>query len=170
MVAKGNPLGLLSLQDVTRTGARFVNRTRGTGTRVVLDELLSQAGIAPASIQGYDTAEPSHTAAALAVSSGSADVALGIAIAAQAQGLDFVPLVQENYHLVCLKSALQEPAIASLLALLQSPAWQTRLAALPGYTPARAGEVLSLREVLSWWSFARPKTSKSGKATKAMAP
>jgi molybdate-binding protein len=161
MVAKGNPLGLQSLQDITRTSARFVNRTRGTGTRVVLDELLAQAGIAPASIQGYDTAEQSHTAAALSVSSGAADVALGIAIAAQAQGLDFVPLVQENYHLVCLKSALQEPAIASLLTLLQSPAWQARLAALPGYTPARSGEVLSLREVLSWWSFAKPKVGKT---------
>ncbi|MEY2860065.1 MAG: hypothetical protein RL392_523 [Pseudomonadota bacterium] len=163
MVAKGNPLGLQSLQDIARTSARFINRTRGTGTRVVLDELLAQAGIAPASIQGYDTVEQSHTAAALAVSSGSADAALGIAIAAQAQGLDFVPLVQENYHLVCLKSALQEPAIESLLALLQSPAWQARLAALPGYTPARSGEVLSLREVLSWWSFAKPKSGKLSK-------
>ena len=161
MVAKGNPLGLQSLHDIAHTGARFVNRTRGTGTRVVLDELISQAGIAPANIQGYDTAEPSHTAAALAVSSGSADVALGIAIAAQAQSLDFVPLVQENYHLVCLKSALQEPAIESLLSLLQSPAWQSRMAALPGYTPARSGQVLSLREVLSWWSFARPKVGKT---------
>jgi molybdate transport repressor ModE-like protein len=168
MVAKGNPLGLQSLHDVARTGARFVNRTRGTGTRVVLDELLLQAGIAPGSIKGYETVEPSHTAAALAVSSGAADVALGIAIAAQAQGLDFVPLVQENYHLVCLKSALQEPAIASLLTLLQSPAWQMRLAALPGYTPARSGEVLSLREVLSWWRFAKPKAGKTtAKNTKA---
>ena len=160
MVAPGNPLGLLSLADVQRTGARFVNRALGTGTRVVVDELLAQAGIAGKDLRGYDTTEPSHTAAAHAVASGSADVALGIAIAAQAQGLDFVPLVQENYHLVCLKSALQEPAIAALLEVLQSPAWQDRLAGIAGYTPSHCGEVLSLRKVLGWWSFARPKNRK----------
>ena len=160
MVAPGNPLGLLSLADVQRTGARFVNRALGTGTRVVVDELLAQAGIADKDLRGYDTTEPSHTAAAHAVASGSADVALGIAIAAQAQGLDFVPLVQESYHLVCLKSALQEPAIAALLEVLQSPAWQDRLAGIAGYTPSHCGEVLSLRKVLGWWSFARPKNRK----------
>jgi molybdate transport repressor ModE-like protein len=164
MVAPGNPLGLHSLADVQRTQARFVNRALGTGTRVVLDELLAQAGIAASSIKGYETNEVSHSAAAHAVAAGSADVALGIAVAAQSQGLDFVPLVQENYHLVCLKSALQEPAIVALLALLQNPGWQHTLGQIAGYTPARSGQVLSLREVLSWWSFAKPKPGKAPKA------
>jgi molybdate transport repressor ModE-like protein len=164
MVAPGNPLGLHSLADVQRTQARFVNRALGTGTRVVLDELLAQAGIAASSIKGYETNEVSHSAAAHAVAAGSADVALGIAVAAQSQGLDFVPLVQENYHLVCLKSALQEPAIVALLALLQNPGWQHTLGQIAGYTPARSGQVLSLREVLSWWSFAKPNPGKAPKA------
>ena len=161
MVAPGNPLKLQTLADVQRSGARFVNRTLGTGTRVVLDELLAQAGLLAADISGYDTVEPSHTAAAHAVAAGTADVALGIAIAARAQRLDFVPLVQENYHLVCLKSALQEPAIGALLALLQSPGWKEQMATLPGYTPAQCGQVLSLRDVLPWWQFARQKTRKA---------
>jgi putative molybdopterin biosynthesis protein len=70
-------------------------------------------------------------------------------------------LVQENYHLVCLKSALQEPAIVALLALLQSPGWQKQMGNLPGYTPAQCGQVLSLRDVLPWWQFARQKTRKA---------
>jgi molybdate-binding protein len=164
MVAPGNPLELQSLADVQRTQARFVNRALGTGTRVVLDELLQKAGMAASDINGYDTNEVSHTAAAHAVATGNADVALGIAIAAQSQGLDFVPLVQENYHLVCLKSALQDPAIASLLTVLQSPVWQKRLSAIAGYKPSQCGQVLSLRQVLDWWSFARPKLAKAPKA------
>ena len=68
-----------------------------------------------------------------------------------------MPLVQESYHLVCLKSALEEPAIAALLALLQSPRWQQRLAAMAGYTPHHSGEVESMRKVLPWWDFARHK-------------
>ncbi len=147
--------------DVQRSGARFVNRTLGTGTRVILDELLAQAGLAAAGIKGYDTVEPSHTAAALAVASGTADVALGIAIAAQSQGLDFVPLVQENYHLVCLKTALQEPAVKALLDLLQGADWQSCMQGIAGYAPHQCGQVLSLSDVLPWWKFAKEKSRKN---------
>jgi molybdate-binding protein len=157
MVAPGNPLALLSLQQVSDTQARFVNRALGTGTRVVLDELLAQNGLSAAQVQGYDKTEPSHAAAALAVASGQADVALGIEAAAVALGLDFVPLVQESYHLVCLKTALDQAAIAALRAVLRSPDWQQHLATTPGYAPAQCGEVQSLRQVLPWWSYARPK-------------
>ncbi len=160
MVAAGNPLGLHTLADVQRTQARFVNRARGTGTRVVLDELLAHAGIAANTLQGYERSEPSHTAAAHAVASNSADAALGIAIAAKAQGLDFVPLVQENYHLVCLKSALDEPAIAALREVLQSARWQQALADIAGYRPSHSGQVLPLNELLPWWNFSKRKMRK----------
>ena len=155
MVAPGNPLQLRTLHDVQRSGARFVNRPLGTGTRVVLDELLLRSGLAPALFPGYAHSEPSHTAVAHAIAAGAADVGLGIEVAARAHGLDFVPLLDEHYHLVCLKSALADPAIVALLALLQSPAWQARLCALPGYRAWHSGEVQSLRRVLPWWDFAR---------------
>jgi molybdate transport repressor ModE-like protein len=157
MVAPGNPLGLQCLKDLKAGPARFVNRALGTGTRVVLDELLAQNGLLPGDIRGYEHTEPSHTAAAQAIASGAADVALGIEIAAHARGLDFVPLVQEYYHLVCLKSALVEPAIAALLALLQSARWQHQLGATVGYAPHHSGEIQSLRQVLPWWDFPEKK-------------
>lgn len=157
MVAKGNPLDLHSLPDLKQRSARFVNRTLGSGTRLVLDELLAQSGLQAADIEGYECTEPSHTAAAHAVASGAADAGLGIELAARAQGLDFVPLVQESYHLVCLKSALEQPAIAALLALLQSPRWQQQLAGTAGYLPSHSGEIRSLRAVLPWWDFSRQK-------------
>ena len=157
MLAPGNPLELHTLQDLIDKQARFVNRTLGSGTRVVLDELLGQQGIARTVLNGYPRTEPSHTAVAHAVAAGVADAGLGIEVAARSAGLDFVPLVEENYHLVCLKSALQDPAIAALQALLQSDPWQHKLAQTPGYSPQHSGEVLSLRAVLPWWSFARRK-------------
>lgn len=153
MVAAGNPLQLRTLQDVQSSRARFINRPLGTGTRVVLDELLAQAALPAAQFPGYEHTEPSHTAVAHAIASGAADVGLGIEVAARAQDLDFVPLLEESYHLVCLKSALEDPAIVALLDLLKSPAWQAQLAALPGYRPWRSGEVQSLRKVLPWWDF-----------------
>ena len=134
MVAPGNPLGLHSLVDVARTGARFINRPLGSGTRVLLDDLLAQAGMDPESIVGYALNEPSHTAIAQAVAAGAADVGIGIELAARARGLDFVPLVHERYHLACLKDSLDQPATLALRNLLQTPEWLAHMATLPGYS------------------------------------
>ena len=157
MVAPGNPFSLMNLQDVARTGARFVNRALGTGTRVLLDELLVQAGLQAGDLKGYGRTEPSHTAVAQSIASGAADVGLGIEQAARSKGLDFVPLLRENYHLVCLKSALEQPGIAALRQLLQGQSWQQTLAAMAGYAPSDSGEVLALSQVLPWWDFRRKK-------------
>ena len=159
IVARGNPLGLASLADVARTGARFVNRPLGTGTRVLLSDLLAQAGLESGDIAAHGREEPSHAALAQAIAAGSADVGMGIELAARARGLDFVPLVHERYHLACLKSTLEQPATRALRELLQAPAWHKRMAAMPGYAPMHCGEVLAMSRVLPWWNFARRKTA-----------
>lgn len=157
MVAPGNPLGLQGLADLARPGLRFTHRERGTGTRVVLEELLAGQQIDLARIADPRRTEPSHRAAAEAVASGSADAAFGIEAAARTRGLGFVPLAREQYFLVVLRPSLAHPQVRALLDLLQSPAWQAQLDALPGYSAARCGEVLSLRGVLPWWSYRKPK-------------
>lgn len=157
IVARGNPLRLASLHDLQRPDVRFVNRALGTGTRVLLDDMLARDGIAASTLTGYARTEPSHSAVANAVASGSADAGLGIEVAARAKNLDFVPLVQEDYFLVCLKSALELPSTQALLGILASPAWQAKLAAMPGYAPSRSGEVLAMSQVLPWWHFPRKK-------------
>jgi putative molybdopterin biosynthesis protein len=160
IVAKGNPLALRSIAGLASTRARFVNRAIGTGTRVLFDELLAQAKLDPRRIEGYASAEPSHSAVAQAVASGAADAGLGIEPAARARGLDFVPLLHEDYYLVCLKDALDEPPVQALRSFLRGRAWQDKLRTLPGYEPLpeKSGEVLSLTDQLPWWSF---RTSKS---------
>jgi putative molybdopterin biosynthesis protein len=157
IVAPGNPLVITTLADLCRDGIRFANRARGTGTRVLLDELLAAQRINPQHIAGFDRAEPSHRSAAEAVASGSADAALGIEAAADARGMGFVPLAQEHYFLVTLQHALAQPPVQALLQLLRSAEWRAQLDALPGYESSDCGEVLSLRRVLPWWSFRKPK-------------
>ena len=152
MVAPGNPLGLQAWQDLLRPDVRFVNRTLGTGTRLLLDDWLTTRGLKGSAIAGYEREESSHAAVAACVASGQADCALGIESAACAHQLDFVPLLHEHYWLVCLKSALNSPAVQQLLALLLAPAWGTLLGQLPGYTSeALAGQVHSLKRTLPWW-------------------
>ncbi len=151
MVAPGNPLRLSEVGDVARLQARFVNRAIGTGTRLLLDELLAKAGLLAQDVVGYGHVESSHAAVAHAVASGSADVGLGTEYAARAQGLGFVPLTEERYLLVCLKSALEQPAVQQLLQRLRSRAWQDHLNALPGYATDHCGEVAAMKRLLPWW-------------------
>ncbi len=157
MTAAGNPLEVHGLADLQRAGLRFAPRAQGTGTRVLLEELLATARIDPARIPILAHTEPSHRSAAEAVASGQADVSFGIEAAARARGLHFVPLAQEQYFLVVLQPTLAHPHVRTLLELLRSAAWQHELNALPGYAAECSGEVLSLRRVLPWYSYRKPK-------------
>lgn len=152
MVAPGNPLRLKDMADVARLQARFVNRAIGTGTRLLLEELLVQAGLLPEDIVGFSHAETSHAAVAQAVHNGSADVGLGTEYAARQECLGFVPLTEERYLLVCLKSALEQPGLQRLLKHLRSPSWHERLERLPGYAADHCGEVAAMKRLLPWWT------------------
>ena len=152
IVAPGNPLQLRSLEDVVRKQAQFVNRPLGTGTRVVLTDLMAQLQLQPEDILGFDDEEPSHNALAQAIAQGQADVGLGIASAARAKGLDFVPLCQERDLLVCHVSLIHHPAVQALCQMLRSVEWQQRLVELGGHDCTDSGEVALLSDGLPWWS------------------
>jgi molybdate-binding protein len=146
------------VEALAQGGWRFVNRQAGSGTRLLMDHLMQQAGLAPDNVAGYFTrTEDTHVAVAAAVAAGSADVGLGIEAAAREFGLDFAPVVEEDYYLACLKPALETPAVRELRATLASPAWAQALQSLPGYGVQRPGEVLSLTHALPWWHYRRPK-------------
>jgi putative molybdopterin biosynthesis protein len=153
MVARGNPMQLRGLADLALPGVRFVNRQAGSGTRLLTEHLLAEQGLTPAHIAGFDTApaEDSHLAVAAAVASGVADAGVGIEAAARRFGTDFVPLVDEQYFLVCLRDALEHPAVLKLREALRSPGWRAAVATLPGYASVHSGEVLSLTRALPWW-------------------
>lgn len=158
MVAAGNPLGLRGLADLAGAGLRFVQRQSGSGTRLLTEHLLQDLGIEATALDATAVGtEDSHGAVAAVVASGLADAGIGIAAAAQAFGLGFVPLIEEDYFLVCLSDTLEQPAVQRLRELLQGAAWRDTVAALPGYAPSRSGEVLSLTRALPWWHFRAPR-------------
>ncbi|MEV6902699.1 molybdopterin biosynthesis protein [Amycolatopsis sp. NPDC051372] len=140
LVARGNPLGLKDIDDLTRPGVRYVNRQRGAGTRALLDHELGRRGIDPAVIPGYAREEHTHLAVAAAVSAGRADTGLGILAAARAFGLDFVPVAQEPYDLVMRAADVSHDLLAPLWTLLADPGFRTRVEKLGGYSCAQTGE------------------------------
>ncbi len=141
IVPPGNPLSIESLDDLAREGVRFVNRQRGSGTRVLLDYLLRQRGIEPSGIGGYEREEFTHLAVAAAVAGGAADVGAGVLSAARALGMDFVPLSTERYDLAIPMQHYESPLVEPLLSLIRSDDFKRKVDALGGYDTASTGLV-----------------------------
>ena len=143
IVPKGNPKGITSLEDVLRDGVAFVNRQRGSGTRMLLDFRLKQLGVSPELIDGYVREGYTHLAVAAAVAGGRADVGLGILSAARAMELDFVPLLTEQFDLVMPLEFYESDLLQPLLALIRGDEFKREVHALGGYDVSTMGEVVA---------------------------
>ncbi len=148
MVRAGNPKHMQGIKDLKRADIRFVNREKGSGTRLAVDQLLMKEGIDPALVNGSDQVETTHLAVAAAVSCGQADAGFGIQAASAQFGLDFIPLMREQYYFACLNNTLHQPAIRKLIATLKGDPWRKILNDLPGYDCASAGQIVSASEFL----------------------
>lgn len=143
-VAQGNPRGVQNWADLTKPGVRFVNRERGSGARVLLDEQLRVNDIDHSAINGYDHEEMSHLAVASCVARGDADVGLGIEKAArQVSGIDFIPLQKERYDMVIRKDDFAKPHFQAVMTVLLSPSFRNEVAGLGGYDISRMGEIIA---------------------------
>jgi putative molybdopterin biosynthesis protein len=142
IVARGNPKRIAGLADLARPDVGYVNRQRGAGTRILLDYRLGQLGITSDQVRGYAREEYTHLAVAAAVQSGVADCGLGIAAAARALKLDFIPLEQERYDLVIPREFYSSGLLRPLLDTLHAADFRQAVAHLPGYDATRMGNVI----------------------------
>lgn len=144
--APGNPLGIRGLADLARADVRFVNRQAGSGTRMLFELLLTAAGMTPYDINGFNTAEFTHSAVAAYIASDMADVGVGVRTAAQRFKLEFIPLVRERYFFALRKDALNDPLVKQFVGMLQLPAYHACVNELTGYDAAQTGTILSLEQ------------------------
>jgi putative molybdopterin biosynthesis protein len=115
MVTRGNPKNIHSLEDLKRPDITFVNRQKGSGTRVWLDYKLRELGIKPNNIKGYMNELDTHLAVAMSIVHGDADVGLGIQAAANSCNLDFIPATKERFDLVIPIKNYNSPTFAALI-------------------------------------------------------
>jgi len=141
LVARGNPKKVCSLRDLVRDDVQFVNRQPGAGTRVLLDFKLAKLRLRPERIRGYEREEFTHMAVAVAIASGLADCGLGVHSAANALGLDFIPVEKEEYDLVFRRDFFESSSGQALLAAMHSTAFRDAVARLGGYDVGRSGVV-----------------------------
>jgi putative molybdopterin biosynthesis protein len=141
ILRKGNPKNILSVRDLTRAGIRYINRQKGSGTRVLFDYLCKLEGMDTGKIYGYEREEFTHTSVAALIASDTADAGLGIYSAAKLYGLDFVPICDEQYDLLIPDYAWDTEMVQRLLEVLKSEEFKKRLEALGGYSLKRPGTV-----------------------------
>jgi len=143
MVRAGNPKGVKVAADLARSDVRLINREPGAGSRAILDELLRKARVPRKKVQGYGKTTYSHLGVAHAVRFGGADVGVGLRAVAHACQLDFIPLTDVRFDFVIPRDALEHPAVAVMLDLLQSQKLRSELAMLPGYDVSCMGSVIT---------------------------
>jgi putative molybdopterin biosynthesis protein len=144
MVRQGNPKRIRRIEDLVRDDVVFINRQRGAGTGLLLDFMLRRNGLEAARIQGHEREAYTHMAVASAVASGAADAGLGIYAAAQALGLDFIPIAKERYDLVIPEVYADSIMVREALAILASPEFQHTVRSLGGYDTAETGRIATL--------------------------
>jgi len=141
--SQGHPHQMRDLQDLIRAGVKFVNRNRGSGTRIWLDQQLEKLGIDNREIHGYDWVVNTHLKVAQAVYEGQADVGLGLLAAARKFALHFTPLFEERFDLVIPGDFFDSPLLKPALATIQTSSFRKKVEGLGGYTTSQAG-----REIL----------------------
>lgn len=144
ILAKDNPKHVTGIPDLKRPEITFVNRQKGSGTRILLDSQLLSAGILPSEIKGYEREEKTHVAVATFVARGGADVGLGTESAANLAGLDFIPLFKERYDLITLSESFIQPKIQKIHEVIRSESFQKMLRAMPGYDLSDTGKITTI--------------------------
>lgn len=140
IVARGNPKNIESFQDINRV--EYVNRQKGSGTRILCDHLAKQLDVDTSSVRGYGREEFTHTAVAGAIAAGTADAGLGILSAARIYDLDFIPVAEEQYDLLIDRDALELEAMQQFLEVLKSQPFSKRLEKLGGYILSDPGRII----------------------------
>jgi molybdate-binding protein len=159
ILPRGNPMRVRNFRDVATKGLRFVNRQRGSGTRLLIDQVLADARIEPGRINGYGTEEFTHGAVAATVASGGADVGFGLRAAAADYRLTFLPLVRERYFLAVRASDTRGEPMQRLASALGGPVFQRILRSFAGYIGEGAGSFVSVDAVRGAEPVARGKTA-----------
>ena len=144
MVAKGNPLNIQKFSDIAKEGVRYVNRQKGSGTRILTDYLCKQENLDTAAIYGYDREELTHTSVAVQIASASADAGMGIYSAAKLYDLDFIPICIEEYDLLIPDSVWETEQVRQMIATLKSEEFKNKILTLGGYTVENPGQIIPI--------------------------
>jgi putative molybdopterin biosynthesis protein len=139
-IKKGNPLHIRGWEDFDRPEITMINRERGSGTRILLDQKLARLGIHVGEIQGYNREATSHLACSSFVAKGGAEVGCGCEQGAgRVGGVEFIPLQMEWYDFVFRLSDRNTPAVRTISSYVASEEFKRDLEIMGGYELSQTG-------------------------------
>lgn len=141
-VSKGNPKNIQTIHDLLREDVQFLNREKGAGIRVLLDEQLRINQLSSKEIKGYDVIETNHLAVATKIKENQADVGLGIEYVAKMVGVDFIPLMKEKYDIIIEKTEENKEIIEAIFTILKDETFLNELESIGGYDLTETGSVV----------------------------
>ena len=141
IVQKSNPQKIKGIEDIAQNNLSYVNRQKGSGTRILFDYLCSQKNIDKSKIYGYEREEFTHTGVAAQIAAKTAHAGLGIYSASKTYDLDFIPVCNEEYDFLISKQALDNENVQKFLQVLSGDDLKKRLEKLGGYNTDFAGEI-----------------------------
>ncbi|WP_160684451.1 helix-turn-helix transcriptional regulator [Clostridium sp. C2-6-12] len=143
-VVKGNPFKIKTWSDLLNPSISMINREKGSGIRILLDEKLRLNSINREQINGYNIERQSHSAVARSIARGEGDVGIGNEkTAKQMEGIDFIPIQEERYDLVIRESDLKYPIYKLILNTIQSEEFKTEIESIGGYDLKDTGKILA---------------------------
>jgi putative molybdopterin biosynthesis protein len=140
LVAPGNPRQIGGLEDLEREDLTFINRRKGSGTRLWLDQQLSNLGVEITQVQGYNQEVSTHSQVADTIRQGKADFGLAVLASARQFNLDFIPLFEERFDLVIPDEHYQSALLVPALEYLNSARFREAVQGLGGYDPVETGK------------------------------
>ena len=146
LVEKGNPKNIRAVADLNQAGIKIINRPLGTGTRLLLDEELTKAGIGGNEIEGYTREVSRHLDLGLEILSGRAQAGPCIRAVAELLDLDFVPIKWESFDLLILKDRFFDKGVQQFLGFLNEPSFKKLGDDLAGYDLSFSGKMLFPKE------------------------
>ncbi|MCJ7495723.1 MAG: helix-turn-helix transcriptional regulator [Deltaproteobacteria bacterium] len=142
LVAPGNPLNIHGFKDLAKPKIRFINRQKGSGTRVLLDHHLRELKIPASSIKGYENEVYTHFEVGLSILAKETDVGLATGSVSKLLGLSFIPLTQESFDMLLDQSTFFERGVQAFIEILNSKEFRSRVENLGSYEFKNSGKII----------------------------
>jgi putative molybdopterin biosynthesis protein len=142
VVAPKNPSRIRGFEDLAQTGLRFINRQKGSGTRVLLDHHLKKLRISSSKIDGYDSEVYTHFEVGLSILSKEADAGIATIAVSKLFGLSFVPITHESFDMILDRSTFFEKGVQAFIEILNSQGFRNRIEKLGSYDFKNSGKIL----------------------------
>ena len=142
LVAPGNPLNINGFKDLAKPKVRFINRQKGSGTRVLLDHHLREFKIPASSIKGYENEVYTHYEVGLSVLAKETDLGLATGSVSKLLGLSFIPLTQESFDMLLDQSTFFERGVQAFIEILNSKEFRSRVENLGSYDFKNSGKII----------------------------